>query len=74
MADESAFELMISEREAQLMHRLQQARMDYINAGRGLQAHGVGKSIAIVWEWMRAPAVLSEQLPDTDFGELDVTL
>lgn len=70
MSDGSTFERLISDREAQLMHRLQRAYHDYKAEGRDMQAHGVAKAINVVWEWMRAPAVLKDELPQTNFGDL----
>lgn len=74
MTEVNAAHPLLSEREAQLLHRLQQKRTQNMNQGRGREAHAMAMASMICWRWMLELDVLDRPIPDTTNGELDVTL
>jgi len=59
----------LSDSERRMLLSLVKARTDYLEQGRGREAHAVGKSILIVWHFVKK-VDLPLDLPPTDFGTL----
>ena len=60
----------LSQREAQVLHRLSAKRLYYIAKGQGREAHAMAMAMQIVWDWICEPPVLDYELPMTQPGDL----
>ena len=56
---------LLTERDAGLLRRLLEKRMDYALQGRGREAHGVAAAILIAWHTFTQPDIPIE-LTDTE--------
>jgi len=59
----------LTDSERRMLLSLVRARIEYIEQGRGREAHAIGKSILIVWHFINR-VDLPLELPTTDFGTL----